>query len=238
MTALGYFTVTSSGIGSVGVDYVDDGTDPDESVVYAFVDFKPRLPVGTVIWASALNPPRGIQLDKVKARFAPEDGILRTIVGEPVNERQRVTVTGDDWSVTFDGETTTTLDQLATATQFDAALEALPNVGVGNVFVSGDDGGPFDVSFTNTLGHTNVPLMSGSNATVSLLREGDLDAGVKLVANTTVLDLDELIYDVTFVVPESDRIVNGFAFTAPTTAGTTIDLASVAKLPHRSVLGL
>jgi hypothetical protein len=122
---------------------------------------------------------------------------------------------------------------LATAAAVDAALEALSNIGVNEVFVSGSDGGPFDVTFHGTLGNTDVAQMTATNATVTTLTQGDLDAGVKLVANTTVLDLDELIYDVVFTVPESTRKLNPFAILAPTTAGVTLDLATVTRLPPR-----
>lgn len=234
MTALDYFTVTCNGVGAIGIDWVDAGVEPDESIVYAFVTFRPRLQPGTVIWVPGLTPPRGIQLDKVKARFAPEDGVLRTIIGEPTNEHQRVTVTGDPFTLTFSGQPTGNLAQTTTtAAQLDAALEGLSNIGVNEVYVSGVDGGPFDVTFHGTLGYSNVPVMSGTNATVTTITEGTPDAGVKLVANTTLLDLDELIYDVEFVVPESDRKLIPFAITAPTTADQTIDLATVVKLPPR-----
>lgn len=235
LTALDTFLVTCDGIDSVGIDYVDPNVEPDESTVFAFVKFRARLSSDTVIWLATATPPRGIQLDEVKARFAPEDGVLRTIVGEPTNERQRVTVTGNPWSVSFSGQPTSNLAQTtATAAQFDAALEALSNIGVNEVYVSGVDGGPFDVTFHGTLGYSNVPVMVGTNASVTTLDEGTLDAGVKLVANTALLDLDDpLIYDVTFEIPESDRKIAPFAFTAPTTNGATIDLATVTKLPPK-----
>lgn len=233
MTALDYFTVTCNGIGSIDSDYVDAGVEPDESIVYAFVFFRPRLAPGTVIWCPTLTPPRGIQLDKVKARFAPEDGVLRTIVGEPTNEHQRVTVSGNPFTLTFSGQPTGNLANTATATQVDTALEGLSNIGVNEVYVSGANGGPFDVTFHGTLGYTNVPVMSATNATVSTITEGTLDAGVKLVANTATLDLDELIYDVEFLVPESDRKITPFAIMAPTTTNQTLDLATVTKLPPR-----
>lgn len=240
MTALDYCTITCNGVGAIGVDWVDAGLDPDESIVYAFVDFAPRLPPGTVIWAPTLTPPRGIQIDKVRARFAPEDGILRTIQGEPTNEKQRVTVAvgSDPFTLNFSGQPTNSLAHAATAAQVDAALEALSNIGVNEVFVSGVNGGPYDVTFHGTLGYANVPVMTATGATVSTITEGTLDAGVKLIANTAVLDLEELIYDVTFEVPESDRTLNPFAFAAPTTADQTIDLASVTRLPGRTELGI
>jgi hypothetical protein len=59
----------------------------------------------------------------------------------------------------------------------------------------------------------------------------DPDDGVKLIANTALLGLEELIYDVTFEVPESDRVIRGFGFVAPTTTSQTVPLESVTKLP-------
>ena len=56
MPDLEFFTVVSSGLHSIGVDYVDPGTDPDEEIIYSFVDFVPREPGGTVHWLS--GPPR------------------------------------------------------------------------------------------------------------------------------------------------------------------------------------
>ena len=47
--------------------------------------------------------------------------------------------------------------------QVQAGLEALPNIGAGNVVVTGTTGtGPFVVTFANSLANTNVPQMSGS----------------------------------------------------------------------------
>lgn len=238
MAVLDFFTVVSNGVGALGVDWVDEGTEPDESIIYAFVDFIPRLPAGNVIWASGLTPPRGIQLDEVSARFAPEDGILRTIQGEYLNEKQRISFTGDPVTLTFSGQTTGNIAQTATAAQVDAALEGLSNIGPNEVYVSGANGGPFDVTFHGSLGKTNVPQITATNATVTTLTQGDLGAGVELVANTAVLDIDELIWDVEFTVPESDRKLNGFAFVAPTVADAVVDLASVTRLPGRKELGL
>ena len=130
--------MTSGGVGAISVDYVDPGTDPDEDVVYAFVNFIPREPVGTVHWLEGLDRPRGIQLDTVEARYAPEDGQLRTIIGRPKGEKQLVTVTGNPFTLTFDGAPTANITHPATPPQVQAALEALPNIAVGDVYVSGE----------------------------------------------------------------------------------------------------
>lgn len=225
--ALDYFTVVCNGVTAIGIDYVDEDTSPDETPVFAFVEFRPRLAAGTIIWAPELG--RGIQLDPVKARFSPEDGVLRTIVGEPLNAKQRITVTGTPFTLSFDGEgPTTDLADTATADQVKAALEALPNIETGDVFVSAA-AGSFDVTFRNNLGYQPVATITATNATVSVLQEGTLDAGVKLVANTAAIELETLLYDVVFDVPESDRVLAAFAFVAPTTADAVVDLAAVEK---------
>jgi hypothetical protein len=235
MAALEFFTVTGNGVAAVGIDYVDVGSDPDSSFVYAFVDFVPRLPKGTVIWASGLDVPRGIQLDTVRARF-DGDGVLRTITGNAVDEKQRIAVTATTFTVSMAGVPTATLTRdTTTAFSLQTALEGLSTIGVGNVFVTGLDGGPnFTVNFRGALAHTELPQMTATNATVTTLANGTLDSGVKLVANTAVLDLDDLIYDVVFSVPFTTRFLNPFAFAAPTVSGATVDLASVAKLAPKT----
>src|SRR6188768_1791353 len=137
MPELEYFTVTSAGICSIGVDYVDPGVEPDEDTVYAFVDFIPREDPGTVHWLSGLSKPRGIQLDAVRGRFSTEDGQLRTIIGHPTTEQQLVTATGTPVTLNYAGQPTAPFADVSTPQQVQAALEALPNLNVGDVYVSG-----------------------------------------------------------------------------------------------------
>jgi hypothetical protein len=241
MSELEYFTVTCAGIASVNVDYVDLGTQPDSAWVYAFCDFVPRLPKGTVIWCSGLDTPRGIQLDTIRARF-DIDGVLRTIVGAIQNEVQEITVTGSPTSIVMhlDGQDTASIamsSNTAAASLVQTRLEALSNVGTGNVFVSGTN--PWACTFRGDLAGTDMPQMTGTptggtspSVTVETLETGTQDAGVKLVANTPVisdgleaLGIPELIYDVVFSVPFKTRTVNQFAIAAPTVADTTVDLA-------------
>jgi hypothetical protein len=242
---LEYFTVLSNGIASVGVDYVDLGDQPDSAWIYAFCDFVPRLPKGTVLWGVGLDTPRGIQLDTIRARF-DIDGVLRTIVGSIVNEVQSVTVTGSPTSIVLhlDGHDTASIamsSNSAAASLVQTRLEALPNIGAGNVFVSGTN--PWSCTFRNALAGTNVAQMTGTptggtspTVEVNTVATGSQNAGVKLVANTAALGLDDdLIYDVVFSVPFRTRVLNPFAFAAPTVAGLTVDLASVEKLPPKPV---
>jgi hypothetical protein len=359
-TSPDYFTVTSDGIGAIGIDYVDADTDPDEDILYAFVTFKPRLLPGQTLWAPGLTPPRGIILDPVKARFSPEDGRLRTIVAGPLNEKQRITITGDPsggtWPLSWSGqgptagiahnaipsavqaalETLSNIDpgdvyvsgattnekqqiaitadggtfrvkfngseytdsgafpRMASSQTMKNLLQALPTIGAGNCTATGPAGGPWVIEYTGGLAGQNQPLLeiettsltgagvdadvttvipgtSGSPYSVTFQGQyeavdvplltsndgadltpsggvliettqiGTSDLGVKLVANTNLIDLDELIYDIEITVPDSDentsdRTIQPFAILAPTTTNQTIDLASVEKLPHRSLI--
>lgn len=180
MAELEYFTVVSNGIGSIGVDYVDPGTDPDEDVVYAFVDFVPREPSGTVHWLSGLTVPRGIQLDPVRARYASEDGKLRTIIGQPTNEKQKVTATGSPVTLNFAGAPTASFPNTATPNEVQAALEALAAINVGDVYVTGKvqnekqtitvGGGATGGSFPVTLDGVTTDPPIGRNASASTVQ--------------------------------------------------------------------
>lgn len=235
MAILEFFTLTGS-LAAIVVDYVDAGTDPDVQNITCTVTLTPRIPRGELLWAPGLTPPRGIALPRMVARFDP-DGILRTIVGAAVNAQQTITVTGTSpYALTFDGHTTTSLAYNVPLATVDAAIEALPNVGAGDITVGGTPGSSYVVSFVGTLGSAPQPVMTTNNVgvTVATTRAGTLGAGVKLTANTAVIDRDELLYDVEFTNvtynKSADNIISSFAFAAPTTGGVTVDLSTVTKL--------
>lgn len=178
-----FFTVTCDGIGTIGIDYVDVGLEPDEHVLYAFVWIRPRLEPGYTLWAPGLTPPRGLILDDMQARFSPEDGKLRSIVGQPTNEKQRVTVTGSPtggtFTLTYSGQTTAAIAYNASVATVQAALEALSNIAVGDIFVSGGlinekqtitvNGAPTGGTFAVTFGSdTSDPILW--NATASQVK--------------------------------------------------------------------
>ena len=94
----------------------------------------------------------------------------------PVNERQKVTIgggpTGGTFTLTFTTPNPSPSSATATGIPFDAAaaavqakLEALSNVGSGNVEVSGSNGGPWTVEFKGTrFADTNVEQMGAAGA--------------------------------------------------------------------------
>ncbi len=93
------------------------------------------------------------------------DGGRRDFVG--VNEAGTITEGGSgltSFTLTFGGQTTTSLDDDATAAQVQGALEALSTIGVGNILITGGPMGtaPFGFEFINDLGGTNVGAITAT----------------------------------------------------------------------------
>lgn len=91
------------------------------------------------------------------------------------DEAQTITIGGSgltSFTLTFAGQTTTALDVAATAQQIEDALVALSNIGLGDVVVTGNVGGPFTVVFAGTLADTDVAEMTatptGGTGTVTI----------------------------------------------------------------------
>jgi hypothetical protein len=91
------------------------------------------------------------------------------------NEVQTLTEGGSgltSFTVTWNGQTTASLAAAATAAQVQAALEALSNIGAGNVVVTGNASGPYTVTFQGALAGTDVAAMTttptGGSGTVTV----------------------------------------------------------------------
>lgn len=85
--------------------------------------------------------------------------------------------TSGTFRLTFSGHTTTALDYQSTSAQIQAALEALTNIGVGNIVVTGS----FPVwmaQFVGTLGDADQPLMTGDSTLLSPASSVDVQAVV------------------------------------------------------------
>lgn len=241
MAALQFFTVNAH------LDAVLDGvSDPAVEHLTGFMDFIPRVSAGGIVWGPSLDTPAGLVLRPIRGEFG-SDGVLHRSVG--VDEVQTVTITGSptggNFTLTFSGQTTGNIAYNATATQVQTALAALSTVGAGNVEVAGSAGGPWTVTFKGDLAFLNVAQMTSNSAGltggstptagVATTTGGAAPAaGVELVAPTASLPLTKLIYD---VVPSdiklggTDLYIAPFAFSAPTTGGATVNLASVTRIP-------
>lgn len=97
--------------------------------------------------------------------------------GDSTDEVQTITEGGSgltSFTLTFSGQTTASIDDDATAATVQAALEALSNIGAGNVAVTGGPlgTGPFTVTFQGDLANTNVAEMTatptGGTGTVTI----------------------------------------------------------------------
>jgi hypothetical protein len=92
-------------------------------------------------------------------------------IGLHRNERQLVGIGGHGApvSLSLGGHSTATLPQYASAAEVQAALEGLPNVGAGNIAVSGRVGGPWNVEFEGALANQDVPSIAGNNSELQQL---------------------------------------------------------------------
>jgi hypothetical protein len=92
-------------------------------------------------------------------------GLIVDSAGAPsagTSEVQTLTVngtpTGGSFKLKFQGRTTAAIAYNANAAAIQAALEALPNIGAGNVAVAGT--GPFTVTFQGNLAKKAVATMT------------------------------------------------------------------------------
>ena len=128
-----------------------------------------KFTAGTHYEAGNLLQPRnvlksGLPLGKVTATglYAPYSG--------PTSEVQTVTITGTPtggtYTLTFSGQTTAGIPYNATAAQVKAALEALSNINVGDVLVSGGPhpGTAVVVAFAGQYLGADQPQMTASAA--------------------------------------------------------------------------
>lgn len=101
------------------------------------------------------------------------------LVSGPVNEVQQVTVLdGNPFTLTAAGQPTASIPAGATDAQVRTALEALSNIGDGDVVVTRESGGPpyvYTLAFQGGLAAQNLPQIAGSaNVTVQTLVQGSL----------------------------------------------------------------
>jgi len=107
---------------------------------------------------------------------APPGGGLYLWERQPEDATQQLTLDASGGTFTLRAQlptlnagpdTTAPLPHDASATQVQAALEALANVGAGNVTVSGGDGGPYAIAFGGRLAGVDVPplVADGSGLT-------------------------------------------------------------------------
>lgn len=156
----------------LGPHGTDPGSNPSATLLLELFDEDLHYPNGFI--------PSGIVLGRVTAT-----GVYGPYTGDASSEVQTVTEGGSgltSFTLTFSGQTTASLDDQATAADVQEALEALSNIGAGNVVVTGSPGGVYTVTFTGDLAGTNVDQMTATptggtgSVTVATLTGGGVDA--------------------------------------------------------------
>lgn len=129
--------------------------------------------------------PSGVALAKIGDVFVPWSG---------ANEVQTVTITGiptgGTFTLTFQGETTAAIAFNANAAAVQAALEALSNIEVGDVVVTGTNPA-FTVTFGGELGGENVSQLTSTGSltggTAPAVAHATTTAGGSSVAGQEIL---------------------------------------------------
>jgi len=94
------------------------------------------------------------------------------LVPHGVDEVQEVTTGAQPFALTFQGQRTASIAAGSQSSVVQAALEALPAIGGGNVAVSEDAAGVYAVTFTGLLGNMRVAELEASEASVAVKRVG------------------------------------------------------------------
>jgi hypothetical protein len=149
------------------------------------------------------------------------EGPYEVILADTANEIQTVEITGSptggNITLTFSGETTANIARNASATTVKNALEALPNIGVGDVTVTGGPGpdSPWVVTFTGAYAGTDVPAMTvddsgltgGTTPAASVTTDTAGNPGVSsaLVGDMIITTEDHLlVIETTLAPPDAD----------------------------------
>lgn len=104
--------------------------------------------------------------EQAVVNFTQRD-FTKTLVGG-TNEVQTVTLTptptGGHFNLIYGGETTSNINHDASATIVRNRLENLSTIPTGAVAVTGNNGGPYTVTFQGELGSQNVSALTGTDA--------------------------------------------------------------------------
>ena len=118
-------------------------------------------------WSQTYSAGAGVcETDGSRVVWTPSGTSARTVVNRWLgsNEVQTVTVNGNPttWTLQYDGQTTASISHPASAATVQTRLENLSNIGVGDVSVSGADGGPYTITFTGALGKKSIVSLIGT----------------------------------------------------------------------------
>jgi hypothetical protein len=254
LNQLTYFTAVGHWYDVEAPDTSSTTNTPVFEVISAFVTFTPRLKPGTVPYVANLDlgavasPPGNLAVTPSATGGTLTSGVKYWVItattanGEttPSNEVS-ATLTGSassaalSWPVVH-GATGYKIYRGTTAATENTLVATINSGNTLTYTDTGNAGTAATPPATNTAelsANTAVPIA----AETGRILNGELETiniastpGVQLLANTAVLGLTSLIYDVSFtnvVYAATTQTLTNFAFTAPTT-NTTIDLTDPA----------
>ena len=171
-----------------------------------------------VIFTGTLN---GVNVAEMTLGGASTTGIINTFRdGSSQNEIQVVTITGGPtggtFTLTFEGQTTGPIAYNASTATVVTALEALSNIGVGDVGITGSAGGPYTVTFQAALAGSDRQQMTGSGASltggsvsVSVIQEAIVN-----VNEQQVVELEDVPSSGTFTLTFNSQTTTTIAYNA------------------------
>ncbi len=187
----GTFTLTFSGQTTAAIAY-----NAAAAAVQTALENLSNIAPGDVVVTGSAGGPWTVEFQGV---YAATDVALMTVGAASLlgtNEKQTVAIddatSSGTFTLTYSGQTTAAIAYNANAAAVQSALEALSNIEVGDVEVTGGPGPGTDwvVEFKATLGSTDVAMMTGN--------------GTLLVGGSTTVTITETIKGVT---PASTCIV-------------------------------
>lgn len=157
-----------------------------------------RQATGLVWTKYNLSVSRSGGLDFGASAFAKEATFGNAVY--PRNEKQTISIggtvapTGGTFTLTFGGNTTSTIAWNAANSAVQSALVALASIGAGNVTVTGGPGPntPWVVEFTGTLANTDTALITGNAASLTG-GTGNVITVVETQKGDSVTDIDPVI---------------------------------------------
>jgi hypothetical protein len=148
-----------------------------------------------------------------------------------LNEVAQVTANGEGGTFTLiykEAETAAIPDH-ATDAEVQAALQALPTIGTGDVAVTGATPGVYTVTFVGALGHTRTAELEGAGAAVSILTEGYASGTIAIdLFNTGAANSNGTI-TVTDTLPPGLRAKEAGEITSPGFFGEKFGIVPVIR---------
>ncbi len=141
--------------------------DDNNTVILAALDALSNIESGDVVLSGGPAPGTPV-IVTFGGQYLRTDAAAITGSGgtdEEMTITLTATIAGDTFDITYDGQTTSMIAYDATASTVQAALEALSNIAVDDVIVTGSDGGPFTLVFGGLLGETDLTEITGTCGT-------------------------------------------------------------------------